>query len=535
MVNVRINWLLVAGIAALAVVLVVVCVRIKSADAVASSPRPIKAVAKAAGSEDAAASVSASSLPMETWIQKIGAADSAGLKALMAEALSISDPEFRHEVVTAITSRWMKVDARGFLTYLTALEVHGDKLALGILSDALRDSLTELTPAQAGSDDIRLIVQRLVSILVAADPEGALQWARLWLLDDTLETALVSISRSFAHTDVARGLRLIETIQSPLRRNQASAMLAGIWASQNPAAAYEWASNLTERDVRAMSLNSVFLAMAQSDPERAASELRSQAERLNSEYLSERKAEMAAAGIKESDLAQDSETYLEMVRSGAVAPPVSPDVELLAIAAKVIGAKLAESDPEGALAWADSLTGDYLELMTISGVVEGWGRESPIKAAEYLASTYPTNMDLAKSLYGAWAAVDALAAANGTAMIADATQRDTVLADVIKIWSVKGDATEALRYVEQLPAAQKTDSVKYSLSTTISQVSPVEAWTVATGIEDPGMQYRALKSALSVLAARNPDEAVQLLKSSALSPSVSEGLGNVLDAVIKKS
>jgi hypothetical protein len=105
----------------------------------------------------------------------------------------------------------------------------------------------------------------------------------------------------------------------------------------------------------------------------------------------------------------------------------------------------------------------------------------------------------------------------------------------VKIWAVKGDAEQAVRYVTTLPQEHGTDAVKLSLISGISHAAPAEAWSVALQISDPSAQFRALKSALSVLAAQNPDHAERLLKSSSLSSSVSQRLGSVLEAVGKKS
>lgn len=486
---------------------------------------------KTAAPAAAQTAADAPAMTLALWLEKIDAASVEDLRGLADAALAVADPELRHAILTRLTQRWLEADARGFVGFLTALEIRGSPTELAVLTDALRDSLTLLSPEVAASDDVRLVVQRLISILVATDPEGALAWARLWLVEDSLETAMVSITRNLARTDVGASLALAAEIRSSLRRGQAYAALAGVWAEADFGAAFAWASNLPDHSERAMSLNSVLLAMARSDPDLAADALRAQVASINETYALERARELAAKGISEADLAADPAAYHEMVAAGAIPSPLSPDAELLAIAGKVIGIHLAAEDPLAAIAWAESLQGDYLKLTAISGVLEGWARKDPAGAVRYLLDHHPANNDLVSSLYRAWAATDPAAAAEGTRLLADQGRREVALANVVTLWGATGDAAAAVAYVNSMPASAKTDAIYYALASAISTKSPLDAWQAATRITDQSAQYRALKSAFAVMVTHNPTQAAKLLKSTELPAVVSARLGELLAAV----
>lgn len=468
------------------------------------------------------------------WQLKVNAADPEGFRNLMEEALKISDSELRIRVVTALVDRWLAEDPSGFTKYWAALEVHGQMNKLAIVALALEDSLTRLTPEQAASDEIFVVLQRLISYLAANNPDKALEWAKKWLVDDALEQALVSTARSFAHKDIEKALKVIEEMKSPLRRSQAIATVAGIWAAQDAKAAATWAQGLPNVIERAMAMNSVLMAMAQNDVSGSANDLRDTANSINEQYLNDRKAELEKLGMTEADMAEDSESYKKMLADGAVPPPYSPDVEMMGDAGKIIGAKLAEGDIAGALDYAESLDSDYLKLKTLSGILEGWAKTDPAAAAAYLNSHFGSNVDLYTSLYSSWASQNYQAAAQGTALISDPVARQSALESVLYQWGAKGDYNSMIDYVSTLPSSEFTDSVKAKAVSAISTTSAQQAWNIAMSIADEATQLRALRQAFSSMVIENPTQASAALASvqGNLPTRSSSTLNDMLQAVV---
>jgi hypothetical protein len=476
----------------------------------------------------------ASDLSLEDWQHKIAEANLKDFRSLMDAAMQITDAELRNTVVTGIVDRWMLEDSDSFIKYIASLEVSGGGPALVAVMTALQDSLTRLDPERAASDEILVIVQRLINYLANTDPAKALVWAKKWLLDDTLESALLAISRGMARSDIEKSLAIIDQMKSSLRRSQALAAVGAIWAAKDPAAALQWAMGLKYSAERALTLNSVLLAIAQTDAKGASASLLAQAQQISDQYSKDRTAELAATGKTEADYANDPVSYREAVENGIIKPPTSPDLELLENAAREVSRLLALGDPVAAIKQAEALPGDYLKMKAISGALEGWAKIDPAAAYAYVSANYPENMDMIKPLYSSWAATDWRTAADGTSLIADPAKRGLALESVIKTGAAlnSNNAGEIASYVSQLPPSINTDGVKAALANSISYQSPEIAWQVAKTISDESAQYRALKNAFANLVIQDPAQAGNLLNTSKFSDTTSERLKDMLDAVV---
>lgn len=472
-------------------------------------------------------------LTLEQWQQRIRDHAIGDFRTLMDAALKIDDPDLRNAIIIGITDRWLREDPSNFTRYMATLEVGGDEAKLAVLALALQNSLTKLTPEQAASDEILVMVQRLIAHLAVSDPDLALAWTRKWLLDDTMENALASVARGFAKTDIKKALEVIDSMKSALRRGQALATVGGIWAMTAPRPALEWAMTLSNPAERALTLNQVLLAVAKVDPAAASQALKQQAQLMNEQYQKYRAEDLASRGVAEVDEANDPETYREMMESGALLAPSSPDVELMSDAGRAIASVLAAADGENGVNWAESLETDFLKLKSITGGLEGWAKSEPHAALAYLNANHPGNQEMLKSVYHSWASVDPQAAADGVERVSPA-ERTVALEAVIKSWVVKGDPLQAASYINDLPAAEVSDSTKTILVNAMSGASPQQAWGLARTITDPKAQFRALKNAFSHLVIQSPAQAEALLTTSSLSNDHSDRLQDVLDAVVEK-
>ena len=491
-------------------------------DAKPSEKKPAKPLAVAV----------AEAMTLEQWNERISETDISAFRSLMDAAMQIEDPELRNTVIVAITDRWLKEDPSNFNKYLAALEVHGDEAKLSYLVLAMQESLTKLDPQQASSDEVLIAVQRLIAYLAEHDPDLALAWAKKWLLDDTLESALASVARGYARTDIAKALAVIDTITSPLRRGQALATVGGIWALTDPAAALKWSMALPNLAERALTLNQVLLATAKMDLDAAAQQLKQQAEVINANYQTYRDQEMAKNGVSGIDEANDPERYKEAMEAGLILPPSSPDVELMADAGHTIGTKMGNGDGEKAVSWAESLENEFLKAKAVTGALEGWAKTDAEAALSYLNENYPDDTEMLKSIYASWASIDQTGAADGVKLISDPAKRALALEAVVTSWTAKGNTAEAVAYLNQLPASEVSDGTKTVLVNAMSQSTPQEAWQLAQTINDPRAQFRALKNAFSNLVIQSPAQASALLASSSLSNDASGRLQDMLDAVV---
>ncbi len=450
-------------------------------------------------------------------------------QALVEAALRIDDPSRRRAVLAAILTDWLRADAAGFEKYLMLLEVDGRERQLAQLADGLRDALATLEPAEATSEAVLAPLRRFVLHLTRRDADEALAWADAWLVDDYRDTALVQIAGALAQRSPTDGIAVAKAMTSPLRRMQAYATVGSVWARSDGEAAVAWASTLRGPTERAMTLNAALMAMAQTDAGAAAGHLSTAELSMAQDYYAQYLADLAAMNVTEAELANAPDVYEELANAGTLPPPTSADVELLAEAARVIAGKLALGDGAAGTAWAEALASEFLRASGVKGALAGWSQADPAAAAAFVADNYGTYREMVTAVYETWADGAPADAAAATRLLADDRLRAVATGAVVEAWATDEPA-RAARWVDGLPRAEQTDALRLTLATALSAADPEAAWDRARTIQDPSMQYRALKVAFAELVIQKPAAARELLAASNLTGKTAERLQELLAA-----
>jgi hypothetical protein len=466
----------------------------------------------------------------EDWLRRVGDAKTADLRSLMELALRITDPTLRSLIVEAILARWIAEDTEAVLAFLDHLEVMLSSSNLEVVYAGLERVLANLHPEVALLDNVIVLVERLISYLSDKDPERALAWAEKCLLDDALENALVSVIRGTVRTNVARALEIAKKVTSELRTMQAMALIGGHWAASDSKGALSWAKTITSPGTKALTMNSILLVMAQASPAAAATELSATAGEMASEFARARRAILAENNLTEADEANSTEAYRDMLDSGSIPGPESPDVELMVDAGKVIASKMAAEDPEGATSWAEALEGGFLRSSVLAAAVETWATTNPLDALNFVNQKYPNDAPLLESVFTGWASTAPAAAAYNVNRIADPFHRTAVLNQLFAKWGNSGSAANAAAFLQQMPAASVTDQMRLSVSQGLVSGAPLEAWNVAKTIQEPNAQARAMKAALSALVFSNPGQAVEVYNTTNIPAKTKVVLGELLDS-----
>lgn len=467
---------------------------------------------------------------LESWRLRIAAATAAGFRSLLAEAMGLADDTLRDAVVRELVAAWLRSEARDFHKYFAGLEVEGNERERLQLIAALGSVLPSLDPTRRASEVIRSLVQRMIAGVVGDDPSLAATWASQWLPEAAREAAMVSVVRETARRDPAEALDLAQQLNSPLRRMQGMTAVGRVWGARDPRAALEWAVGIPQSTERAMTLNAVLVSVAQEDPGLAAARLREAEQALSREYRIQRDADLVRLGLDEEALANDPETYRDLLASGAISPPESPDVELMADAGRVIAEKLARTDPTTATAFVGSLENPFLTRKAEAGALAGWVAEDPPGAVAHFMEAYPGNTELIAPLFSTWAGTDPAAAAAGAATLETAAQRVLAFDATIETWAAI-DPRAAARHLDALAPVERSDHAVASVVSALSAVQPEEAWSRALGIAEPDLRYRSLRSAFAVLVTDRPEAAQALLASTSLDPDQAERFGEMLEAV----
>jgi hypothetical protein len=460
-----------------------------------------------------------------------GLPDHAEFRRKMTRAMRLKDAAEREAAIAALLDEWMQLDPEAIRKYLMALEVHGDLDKLGILAGAFAKALGDLPPDEVASPAVRDLVTRFASMLARQDPETALELANTFLKDDNRAATMVQVVRTLAARDPLQGLRIAEKIvDAPFRRNQALAYVAGIWAKSDPAAAVAWASSLKEPHEQAMALNAALAAMSQTDPESAAAHLVVAERTLQEEHTARRNQTMAELGISEADLLNAPETAEGTAYE--VPGKNSPEAELLAEAARLTAMRLAAEQATAAIAFAESIENDFLRQSAVKGALAGWSRVDPAAAAEYAVNYRTGNSEMIATVYDIWAGSAPADAAATALTIGDPMLRAAAIRAVASTWSVD-EPFQAARWLDQLPAAERSDAALYAVVANLAPENPIAAFQRAQAIQDPQLQYRGLKAAFTELVIRQPSKARDLLASSTFTGNTAERLEEILAATEK--
>jgi len=434
---------------------------------------------------------------------------------LVKDAMRIENADERETVLAGLFSEWLGVDPIGFGQYVMMLEVKGQKARLDIVAKALQKALETMPTDVASSAAVQNEVRRVGLHLARTDPDAAIAWVDRWLQGEPQQEVMVPIARTLALRNPREALQYTGRILSPLRKMQAYAWVAGIWARTDPKAAVAWASAFPQPATRAMAMNTVLSAMAQQDPDVAAAQLATTEQTMADEYHDKWEAELAAMGLKEEDFANDPESFREKLEGGEIPPPTSGDVELMADAARLIGSELAAENPAAGIEWAEGIENDFLRQSAVKGALAGWSASEPAAAAAYAAKHFGDNGAMLAIVYETWADDAPAAAAKGTQLIQDPLLHAKAIETVADAWALSNPAAAAA-WVDSLPAGDRTDAVQFAVAAGLATVNPVAAWNRAQVIQDPTLQFRGLKAALTEMVMTRPEGAASLLASANL-------------------
>ncbi|MBN8459708.1 MAG: hypothetical protein J0M04_17905 [Verrucomicrobia bacterium] len=181
------------------------------------------------------------------------------------------------------------------------------------------------------------------------------------------------------------------------------------------------------------------------------------------------------------------------------------DPEIRSEAAAAIATRWASQDPEKALAWAKSLTGDQ-QSAALRQIAQAQVRSSPDQAREVvgLLVSKLTPDDWKKSEYrqlvgnmaGEFAETDPAAAAKFAATLPAGEAQNTAYSQVIGNWA-RYAPDEAENWLGQIEAGDVRDHAAGSFAESVASYDPGKAYDWAVAIDDPIQRRKAAENALS--------------------------------------
>ncbi len=475
------------------------------------------------------------------WKSRLAKARPGDYPGLMRELLGLRDPALRADLAKLLVRAWVTADLPGFIAFVDAAEVDdaADAGSLwALLAPALAGSLPTLSEDVASRPELREVVRRLIEYSARKDPDQALAWARQWLMDDPLESALATIAGEMIKQDPEKALDVLRQIQTSVRRVDAIAAIAAVYGATDPREATDWARTLAIPAERPYAMNAVLAARAEIEPEASARDFADFRGKMAADYAVERQAEIARMGASDvrPHAPGDPLSPEEAMDSETLPSPEDPQLRILDDAARAIAESWGEAAPLAALRWSESLP-PGLKNDVVESALAGWATRDPAAAYAYYMQNYPGNPAPAEPIFEAWAQAEPEAAAGQARQLTDAARREKAVAGVVSGWlDSPADPAALIAWVDTLPGKRERDAANLQIAEAASYAQPAAAWQRATAIQDSQSRREALRSAFASLVESDPDQARNLLASTpGLSRDETARLGKMLRAATVKN
>ena len=534
------GWAL-AGLGMLAIIAIVFSIGGNPAGRRGTPPAGAGAAAGTAANTGNAGAAASAALSLDDWKKRIAKAGPADFAALMREVMGIRDTALRAKVASALVAKWVSVDLTGFIAFVDETEVDDDgaDALWEVLAPALASALPTLSDEVASREELGEVVRRLIEYSARKNPDQALAWAKQWLLDDALESALATISGEMIKKSPEKALQVLKDIHTSVRRVDAINAIASVYGTTHPKEATAWAKSLEIPAERPYAMDAVLVARSEVEPEASSKEFVDFREKMQAAYAVERNADMAKMGMTDIDEKAHANgeplTPEEAMDSELLPSREDPQIRLLDDAVKAIAENWAASDPAKALQWSESLP-VALKDDAVTSALTGWASQNPSAAYDYYMKNHATDVAPAAPIFEAWAEAEPTQAAAQASQMADPALREQAVNGVVSGWLDSSADRSALdAWVDKLPRKQERDMANSQIAEATSYDEPNVAWQRATAIQDLQTRRGALKSAFASLVESDPGQARALLTAATnLTPDETNRLNRMLNAVTSK-
>jgi hypothetical protein len=182
----------------------------------------------------------------------------------------------RAQILSIVLRAKLKEDPRTVLTQVEQLPYAERQQVLPqLLYQLARDDVQAAAEWLSSMKDQRVrysAVSSIASSFAARSPDEALRWAAT-LPKSESQYAIPMIISQVAEKDPARGLAMLNGLQDPAQRDNATLTVAQSWARRDPAAAAMWATRLPATQNRSSIVGAVFGQWATYDTAAATQQL----------------------------------------------------------------------------------------------------------------------------------------------------------------------------------------------------------------------------------------------------------------------
>lgn len=291
-------------------------------------------------------------------------------------AKSLVEPSERTAALETILSALVRQDPLRTIT-LAKENLDGDAMDR-VVTRGLRQ-LADVDPKTAANFVSQLppgALQKATSISVARslageDINAALNWLQSLPAGDTQQTALNNVLDIWVRSDAAAAGQYIATMAAGEMQNAAARHLAENWGEKDHASAIAWAASLADESARSAALLNAASGWA----------------RVDAPAATQWAVTLAADNGARTSALRSALSYWVLADPGAAAAYVgtlSEADQMKTLSA--VAPQFAQSNVNGALAWAQSLSPESVRRLALSEVVNRWKLNQPAEASQWLSA-----------------------------------------------------------------------------------------------------------------------------------------------------
>jgi RNA polymerase sigma factor (sigma-70 family) len=336
-----------------------------------------------------------------------------------------------------------------------------------------------------------------------SDPGTFLQWLRTEAAGEERDGALTIAIPYWASKDPLAAAAWVEQLPAATAKNPLGA-IAREWARTSPEAALGWARKYLGQpgdppapyqSVRAVLLKELLLGAVGNDPEWAAE---------TAFQWGDRDPYVASAVLKEW-AERDAAALARFLDRRNLRDP-RLEAEMVDLAAT----EWAQTDPRGALAWAQN------RGRGMSGIFCEWARADDAEPGNLytIIGRLPDALRVAalNGLVAGWAQYDPAAAARFIDAIPAGGTTPTSVSTLVRVWASL-DLEASIAWVRKMPPAIRDDALRSASLDIAFSMDVAKAMTVAAEISEPTMRDNAQADVLEFGAIHQPQAAAAVLAS----------------------
>jgi hypothetical protein len=313
-------------------------------------------------------------------------------------------------------------------------------------------------------------------------------------------------------------------------------ILLKVLGAQEPSQAFSWMEKTLSESVRRELYGPFFRQWTAGNPSAAAAKLRQMAaaspeDAVWGELAGQLAGQWAQTDVngavawaqalpkgaaKAQALVQVSYRWAEVdPKAAAACAARQDDLALL----QAVAITWAASDPKSAAAWALELPAGERQNSAMAGAAAVWAQKEPAKAAAY-ANSLPegeARNQARVSVASMWASSDPAEAAKWVEQFAEGAVREQAFERVINAWAA-ADAGEASQWLQRLPEDRSRDSAVIAFCSVIEGTDPGASFAWAESISDESIRNQKLERTAAAWLKESPAEARQYIAQSKLLP-----------------